>query len=547
MSVQQHQANNSVRLQPKLISALCAAALLSLSPNIQAAVTNFSTDVSSSIDKGLIWQDANGAYTGSAGEATGLSLLALLEKRQGADPNALSQGYAAASAADKARMDSAVAYILASIVPRGYFYAYGDGAAMMALSVYLLTGGPNPAVPAAINTLFDRTIASQGGHGYWCYTDGSCLDSSTSQLVMAGLASVRSVYSSVAHADPVRLASLNTAATNAKNAYVANGLAGESCSAGGILTATERGHGYNVGSCNSPQQTASGTWIQLVGGSNLNDASIQGYLEWLRNRYRYTSTSPADNDGWPSYWYYLWSSSKAYSFIEDSGVSPNPGNLSPASIGTLAPGAAPAFAARQVHLDCSLIPRVALFGAGGNGYYCDPNEPQRVYFDYAYTIMTHQLADGMYVDHSGTSRWNNYSAQAYALLVLQRSVGGGCVDTDGDGKCDSEDNCPATPNPNQEDADGDGVGDACDNCVNVSNPGQEDTNGNGIGDACEGKCNVDNDGDIDKNDLSLISRNRNKTVPPLNPAFDANNDGKVTPADVKVCIPLCTRSNCATQ
>jgi hypothetical protein len=39
-----------------------------------------------------------------------LSLLALLEKRQGADPNALSQGYAAASAADKARMDSAVDY-----------------------------------------------------------------------------------------------------------------------------------------------------------------------------------------------------------------------------------------------------------------------------------------------------------------------------------------------------------------------------------------------------------------------------------------------------
>jgi hypothetical protein len=88
---------------------------------------------------------------------------------------------------------------------------------------------------------------------------------------------------------------LNTAATaKAKDAYVANGLAGESCSAGGVLTPTERGHGYNVGNCNSPQQTASGTWIQIVGGATLNDPSVQGYLEWQRNRYRYTNISPTD-------------------------------------------------------------------------------------------------------------------------------------------------------------------------------------------------------------------------------------------------------------
>jgi hypothetical protein len=180
-------------------SALAAAVLLTVGSSANAVVTNFSTDVATSIDKGLAWQDANGAYTGSAGDATGLSLLALLEKRQGNDPNALSQGYAAASAADKARMDSAVAWILANHVPAAQ-YAYRDGADMMALSVYLLTGGPNPGVPAAINTIFDRTIAAQNAGGYWCY--GAiygyldCLDSSTTQLVVAGLASVRSVYSS---------------------------------------------------------------------------------------------------------------------------------------------------------------------------------------------------------------------------------------------------------------------------------------------------------------------------------------------------------------
>ncbi|MEF8716670.1 MAG: hypothetical protein V5B35_15120 [Candidatus Accumulibacter necessarius] len=511
------------------ISALAAAVLLTVGSGANAVVTNFSTDVATSIDNGLAWQDANGAYTGGAGDATGLSLLALLEKRQGNDPNALSQGYAAASAADKTRMDSAVAWILANHVTAAQ-YAYRDGADMMALSVYLLTGGPNPGVPAAINTIFDRTIAAQNGGGYWCY--GAiygyldCLDSSTTQLVVAGLASVRSVYSSGSYADAGRLAQLNTAATAAKNAYVANGLAGEACSAGGILTPTERGHGYNVGNCNSAQQTASGTWIQIVGGATLNDPSVQGYLEWQRNRYRYTNIEPTST-GWQSYWYYLWSSSKAYSFIEDSGATPIPDtNLTPAKIGILPPGAAPAFADREVHLDCNTIPRVPLFGAGGNGYYCDAAEPKRVYFDYAYTILTHQVLGGQYVDANGTSRWNDYSAQAYALLVLQRSVGGGCVDSDGDGVCDSVDNCPAVPNPDQKDTDGDGVGDACDIVP---------------------RCDADGDTDIDQKDLSIISKARGQKASGPNDQRDANGDGLITPADVKVCIPRCTRLNCAIE
>jgi PKD repeat protein len=68
------------------------------------------------------------------------------------------------------------------------------------------------------------------------------------------------------------------------------------------------------------------------------------------------------------------------------------------------------------------------------------------------------------------------------------------LDHDGDGVLDAEDNCPDTPNPEQEDADGDGPGDACDNCSAVSNPGQEDADGDGTGDVCDTCTDTDGDG-----------------------------------------------------
>ncbi len=59
------------------------------------------------------------------------------------------------------------------------------------------------------------------------------------------------------------------------------------------------------------------------------------------------------------------------------------------------------------------------------------------------------------------------------------------VDTDGDGKPDSTDNCPFVPNPGQQDNDYDGLGDACDNCPLAANPGQQDSDGDGVGNACD--------------------------------------------------------------
>lgn len=71
-------------------------------------------------------------------------------------------------------------------------------------------------------------------------------------------------------------------------------------------------------------------------------------------------------------------------------------------------------------------------------------------------------------------------------------------DTDGDGVCDAEDNCPGLANEDQLDTDMDGFGDVCDgdddndgiideedNCPFTPNEDQLDTDMDGIGDACD--------------------------------------------------------------
>ncbi len=66
---------------------------------------------------------------------------------------------------------------------------------------------------------------------------------------------------------------------------------------------------------------------------------------------------------------------------------------------------------------------------------------------------------------------------AYELTCLE--------DSDGDGVCDANDNCPALASANQQDSDGDGFGDVCDNCPSVQNPSQANLDGDVFGDACD--------------------------------------------------------------
>jgi hypothetical protein len=111
-----------------------------------------------------------------------------------------------------------------------------------------------------------------------------------------------------------------------------------------------------------------------------------------------------------------------------------------------------------------------------------------------------------------------------------------CGDADADFVCDTDDNCTASVNPDQNDADRDGAGDACDpctdtdgdgfgdsclfgpalcppdNCPLVPNPGQEDGDGDGAGDACDfcpsdPRDDLDYDGACDSADICPLVAN----------------------------------------
>ena len=459
-----------------------------------SAITGFETDVTTAIDRGIEWLANNGAFNNpsSAGDAAGLTMEALLEKRASGDPADPPQGYGGANATDQARLRGAASYILDRTNETG-FYAYRDGGFMFALSGYARTGGPDrtalglaapdfQTIKEAMDALVDRSLANQrkapqfpnpADQGYWCYTNAFCEDSSTTQFVGAGLAAAKSFYTSglVGDTGPFndagRVTQIDQALGLTRQAYELNGrTGGDIC---GPLTATERGHGYQAQfDLPSLQQTASGIYLQLFGGANVNSPSIQAYLEWLRNRYRWQDL---DGGQWnsQSFAYYLWSSFKGLELIRQSGINPDAGNLGPNDIGKLPAGNSPACAQRQVHKDPAAVARPASFGAGGVGHYA--GEPQSMYFDYAHQIISHQCfdgsapingADGAFQCNGVPGAWNNFSRQSYMLLVLLRSVGGGCVDSDGDGVCDSNDNCPTVANPAQTDSNSNGIGDACD-------------------------------------------------------------------------------------
>lgn len=82
--------------------------------------------------------------------------------------------------------------------------------------------------------------------------------------------------------------------------------------------------------------------------------------------------------------------------------------------------------------------------------------------------------------------------------------------------------------------------------VGAVKEGFEDNNVHSAGvSLCTVRCDVDRDGDIDQKDLSLISKARGQQATGPDDPRDGDGDLRITPNDVKACIPKCTRPNCA--
>jgi hypothetical protein len=93
---------------------------------------------------------------------------------------------------------------------------------------------------------------------------------------------------------------------------------------------------------------------------------------------------------------------------------------------------------------------------------------------------------------------SNSAPGALHVFARRYAACGANPDTDGDGLCNNDDNCPLDANPTQTpDSDGDGAGDPCDTCP-AANPDQRDSDGDcdapganlACGDACEA-CPID--------------------------------------------------------
>ncbi|MCB9528964.1 MAG: terpene cyclase/mutase family protein [Myxococcales bacterium] len=422
-----------------LVATLALITLTALAPlaPARAAVTPFGERVNASIDRGLEWLRQNRNWGG----ATGLAVLCFLEKRQSADWNAPPVGFLGLDPADQDIVRAGLRTCIDSLPGfrgRGP-NSYQTGACLMALSLYRATGGPDDVGAgvgvgqaiadgvAALRSIQTPNGANSGGWDYTSVTgDG---DLSTTQFSMAGLSAAATIRPD---ADDTLINAI-TFITNAKNA--------------------DGGHRYrgNSGQGSSHTMTASGAWSYRLSGLPTADARVQSALAWLRDRFSYDGTGFIQFNGWPGQFYYLWAASKAFEVTEDDG------------------GVAPLYS-EQIG---------GVRNPAADGY---PEESPRWYYDFAYWLTSAQQGDGRWCGNC----WDNFAGQAFAILVLQRSLGGVCiVDDDQDGLCEQDDNCPDIPNPDQEDQDGDGVGDLCDNCPDLDNPDQIDADADGIGDACD--------------------------------------------------------------
>jgi hypothetical protein len=100
------------------------------------------------------------------------------------------------------------------------------------------------------------------------------------------------------------------------------------------------------------------------------------------------------------------------------------------------------------------------------------------------------------------------------------------LDTDGDGRPDATDNCPAIANPTQADCNNNGVGDACEIAA-----GAPDVNLDTIPDTCQCLADLFVDRQVNGADLGALLAFWGPANPAL-PSADINRDGNVNGADL---------------
>ncbi|MFZ4738116.1 MAG: MopE-related protein [Bradymonadia bacterium] len=409
-----------------------------LLPAANAFRTPFGDRVAQTIDRGLQYfrnTENNGSWGDAYGnQGTGLAAVSFLEKRASADWNAPHVGYRNSSAADQALLRRSMASIIANdgaLRNVSGSYSYGTGSSLMALSLYRQTGGPNDVgaavtVDQAVTFGAQRLQAAQGNGG--CNVggwnyNGPAGDGDLSTAQFS-MAGLSAASAVWAPADDV----LNRSVTFLQNTQRGDG-----------------GHTYRGCSGGSVHSmTASGLWGYRLAGLTASDGRTQNSIGWIRRNWQYES-----NISW-AYYYYMWAVAKGLEVSVDDGR----GGFFEDDVGG--------------------VRNMAALGYR--------EEPSNWYSDLAYTLVSQQNGNG-----SWHRDWSIVADTSFAILVLQRSLGGVCGDAfaDQDNICQGDDNCPAVPNPDQGDRDADNVGDVCDNCPNNANNDQADADGDGIGNACD--------------------------------------------------------------
>ncbi|MCK6573176.1 thrombospondin type 3 repeat-containing protein [Myxococcota bacterium] len=455
---------------------LCAAATLLCAPTVDAQqITPFERRVTTSIDRGLDWlRGRANRNTGNISDEspTAIATVAFLEKRATADFDAPPLGYVGSSPADQQLIRSAIAYALRTEVngnagsmllgPQAASNCYTTSTSIIAATIYLTTGGPDDRVDGvlvsqAVRNGVDALRAKQasvgvsaGGWGYNLPDDNrnfgqfgaNRADGSCTQMVSAALSAAQVIY-------PAAAGPFATVPGFMERRAEVNGT-----------------YNYLVGETwdeMSSSLTAAGIWTYRLAGISQSDPRIQNSLTWLRNNYAYQNHSqgafrndpPPNEYNWMQVYHhlYLWLGQKALDLCPDNGRAGIYNN-----------------------------DFLGLRNPAQDGF---PEEQRGYYYDFAHWLTSTQTADGSWF-YGGQHPKQRTIDTVFAILVLERSLGGACVDLDGDGACEPGlDNCPGIANPDQADADQDGLGDACDLCPQVPDASNADTDDDGVGDVCD--------------------------------------------------------------